>query len=94
MVPYEAVIVHVAGAVVQLPQGYLLSASLAVGVCFTILLEYLDNINPVHPVEVITEVASVEGQPGAPWEGALALSNAPGKANLIDSEEVFVLAYR
>ena len=58
------------------------------------LLYYLDTILPVHPIEVIPEVASGSRLPGATREGVLALADAPWKSKLVGLGEVFMLDYR
>ena len=60
-VPAEAELVCVVVKVVQILRGDLASASLTVGVRRRMFLEYMDNILPVHHIEVIPEDASVAG---------------------------------
>ena len=58
------------------------------------ILEYLDTILSVHPIEVILESTSGEIPTWSPREGALSLANVPVKYNLIDLGEMIILAYR
>ena len=48
------------------------------------LLQYLDNILPVHPIDVFPEAASIAIRSRATREGSLALANFPGGGDLID----------
>ena len=77
-----------------MPQGDLAYASITVGVWIRMLLEYLDTILLVNPIEVIPEDDSGAGRPRSSWEGASSLANVPGKDKLIDLGEMFVLDYR
>ena len=76
----------------HLPQGYLASTYLTVGVRRRIILNCLGTILPVHPIEVILEATSGERRPRTPGEGALALFSVTGKSYLVDLGEVFMLA--
>ena len=55
----------------QLPLGDLAAAPLVVWVLHGVLLQDLDAVPPVNPVEVVTDSASGAGQPWTPWKGAL-----------------------
>ena len=63
-VPVEAALVRFVVAVFILPQGYLESAYITVGVQCRVLLEYMYTILPVNIVELISEVASGSRRPG------------------------------
>ena len=46
------------------------------------LLQDLDAIPPVNPVELVPKYAYIAGGSWAPWEGSLALVSCLGKLNL------------
>ena len=64
---------------------------IAVWVWCRVLLQYLDYVLPMHPVEIIPHYDSGVGQPWAPWKGALSFVIILGEAYLIDLKEVLVL---
>ena len=68
-VPSKAALIQVVIPVTHLLLGDLAVAPLTVLVRRDVLLQNLDAIPQVHPVKVVTQFVSCEGQPWAPWKG-------------------------
>ena len=59
-----------------------------------VLLQDMDAVYPVCPVEMITQSAFGAGRPWAHWEGELVLASGIGEDDLIYLGEVLVLAHQ